>query len=142
MARVRLTFPESVLFTHEIEVRISDLNYGNHLGHDSLVSMLHETRARFFRHFGMEEGDIEGAGILLVDLAVTYRAQVFYGQLLRIEVAAGDVGARGCDLIYRVTDATSGELVSLAKTGIVFYDYGLKKVVATPPSFARVLEKR
>ncbi len=71
---------------------------------------------------------------------MTYRAQVFYGQTLRIEMAAGDVGARGCDLIYRVTDAKSGDLVGLAKTGIVFYDYERKMVVATPPSFAKLIE--
>jgi len=71
---------------------------------------------------------------------VTYRAQVFYGQTLRIEMAAGDVGARGCDLIYRVTDAKSGDLVGLAKTGIVFYDYHRKMVVAIPALFGRVLQ--
>ncbi len=139
MARIRLTFPEQVLFVHEIPARISDLNYGNHLGHDSLISMLHEARARFFRHFGMAESDVDGVGILLVDLAVTYRAQVFYGQVLRIEIAGSDIGGRGCDLLYRVTDAAGGDSVALAKTGIVFYDYNQNRVATMPPRFRRVL---
>ena len=139
MSRVRIAFPEPPIFTHEVEVRVSDLNYGNHLGHDSLVSLLHEARVRFFRHFGMEERDIDGVGILLADLAVTYRAQVFYGQTLRIDIAVGEAGARSCDLVYRVTDRDAGGLVALAKTGIVFFDYGANRMADIPPSFRRLL---
>ena len=87
MPRIHIPFPESVLFEHRVPVRITDLNYGNHLGHDALVSILHEARARFFRAFGMSEADVDGVGIILVDLAVRYQAQVFYGQTLRIEIA-------------------------------------------------------
>ncbi len=115
MSRVRIAFPEPPIFSHEVEVRVSDLNYGNHLGHDSLVSLLHEARVRFFRHFGMEERNVDGVGILLADLAVTYRAQVFYGQTLRIDIAIGEAGARSCDLVYRVTDRDAGTLVALAR---------------------------
>jgi acyl-CoA thioester hydrolase len=129
------------MFTHELDVRVSDLNYGNHLGHDSLISLLHEARVRFLLHFGMEERNIDGVGILLVDLAVTYRAQVFHGQVLRVDVTIGEVGARGCDLVYRVTDRDSGGVVALAKTGIVFYDYQEKKVAGIPASFRRLLER-
>ncbi len=43
------------LFSATLEVRISDINYGNHLGHDSLVSLLHEARVRFLRHLGYTE---------------------------------------------------------------------------------------
>ncbi len=139
MSRVRITFPEPPVFAHEIEVRVSDLNYGNHLGHDSLVSLLHEARVRFFRHFGMEERDIDGVGILLADLAVAYRAQVFYGQTLRIEIAIGEAGARSCDLVYRVTDRVTDGLVALAKTGIVFFDYEAKRMAQVPARFRRLL---
>lgn len=139
MSRARITFPEPPLFTHELEVRVADLNYGNHLGHDSLVSLLHEARVRFFLHFGMEERSIDGVGILLVELVVIYRAQVFHGQTLRIDLAIGEAGARGCDLVYRVTDRDSGALVALARTGIVFYDYAERKLAGIPASFRRIL---
>ena len=52
MARVKIEFPETTLFTHELSVRITDLNYGNHLAHDSLISLLHEARAPFFYRKG------------------------------------------------------------------------------------------
>ena len=142
MTRIRIEFPEPVLFTQDIPVRITDLNYGNHLGHDVLVSLLHEARARFFRAQGHEEGNIEGAGILLVDLAVGYQSQVFYGQVLAVEIAAGDIGRSGCDLVYRVRDRDTGTAVALAKTGIVFYDYARHKVVPIPGSFRAAITGR
>ncbi len=140
MARLRLDYPEPTIFTHEVPVRITDLNYGQHLGHDTLVSILHEARARLFRAHDMEEGDVDGRGVILVDLAVTYRAQVFYGQVLRIEIGAGDITSRGCDLFYRVTDRDDGALVALAKTGIVFFDYDAGHIVGMPDRFRAVIE--
>ncbi len=139
MASVSIPFPDPAIFAHEIPVRITDLNYGNHLAHDILVSMLHEARARFFRAHEMEEGNVDGPGVILVDLAVRYRAQVFYGQTLRIEIAVGNLGSRGCDFFYRVSDHETGAAVAEAKTGIVFFDYATNKVAGVPPRFREIV---
>jgi YbgC/YbaW family acyl-CoA thioester hydrolase len=135
MARLKIDFPDEVLYGHDVEVRISDLNYGNHLGHDTLVSLLHEARARFFRHLGHEEWDTCGLSLMVVDLAVSYRAEVLFGQVLRIEVAVGEVGSRSCELLYRVCDRDSGTTVAVAKTGVVFVDGSTRKVVTLPAAF-------
>ena len=139
MDRVQIAFDGPVLFTHELSVRVTDLNYGNHLAHDTLVSLLHEARAQFFRSHGLHEAGTGGVGILLVDLAVRYLAQSYFGQVLRIEIAAGEVRSRGCSLVYRVTETESGTEVALAKTGIVFFDYGAGKVAPMPEGFRRML---
>jgi len=140
MPRLKLDFPARPLFTTEIPIRVTDLNYGNHLAHDRLVSILHEARVRFFRAFGFEERNTEGRGILLVDLAVTYQREAFYGQTLRVDVAIGEAATRGCELLYRVTDAGNDEAVALAKTGIVFIDPASRRVVAIPPAFRALIE--
>ena len=139
MARIQIDFPDKIVFSCDAPIRITDLNYGNHLGHDTLVSILHDARARFFAANEMHEGDIDGMGIILVDLAVSYRAQTFFGQTLRIEVAVGDTSSRGCDLVYRVTETKEGALVALAKTGILFFDYESNRVVKMPERFAAVI---
>ena len=141
MPRIKLDYPGPTIFTTDIPVRVSDLNYGNHLGHDRLISILHEARVRCFRAFGFEEHDIEGRGILVVDLAVTYQREAFYGQTLRVEVAIGEVATRGCALLYRVTDAGNGEAVALARTGIVFIEPVSRRVVAIPPAFRTLITK-
>jgi acyl-CoA thioesterase FadM len=141
MARMRLEYPERTLFTTELPVRITDLNYGNHLGHDRLVSLLHEARVRFFTARGFTERDVVGAAILLVDLAVTYHREVFYGQTLRVEVGLAGMASRGCDFAYRVTDRESGELVALARTGIVFVDPATRRVVSVPSAFRALAQE-
>ena len=142
MARLQIDFPDPPLFDYQIPVRITDLNYGRHLGHDTLVSLLHEARARFFSASGMAEDDVDGLGVILTELRVSYRAQAFFGQTLRIEIACGEIGSRGCDLRYRLSDRETGRLVALASTGILFFDYASERVAAMPERFRRVIACR
>ena len=138
MARVKIEFPETTLFTHELSVRITDLNYGNHLAHDSLISLLHEARARFFIANDMQEHDIDGAGIILADIAVAYKAEAHFGQIMQIEITLDDFGRKGCDMFYRMTCKESENVVAIAKTGLVFFDYETKKPVSIPQTFLKL----
>ena len=61
MPRVKVTLPESFLFTVELPIRITDLNYGAHLGNDALLSLLHEARVKFLAHLGQPE-QVGGVG--------------------------------------------------------------------------------
>lgn len=138
MARLRLEFPDNrVLFTHQLEVRIGDINYGNHVGHDQLVTLLHEARVRFLDHVGIQERGGDGHGLVIADLAVVYLAEILYGQSIEVEIAASDVGRTSCDLLYRVRDAASGRLAAVAKTRIAFVDLATQRVVGLP---VRLLE--
>jgi len=133
MARIEINIPDHHLFTTEIPVRITDLNYGGHLGNDTLLSILHEARVQLFVSMGYTEMDVEGSGIIMSDVAMRYQKEVFYGETLQIDIAVGDISKVGFDLFYTVS--SSGATVATAKTGIVFYNYELKKVAAIPPAF-------
>ena len=139
MTRVQIQFPEPAIFSYEIPIRITDLNYGNHLAHDRLVSILHEVRARFLQSHDLTESDCGGAGIILVDLAVRYRAEAFFGQVLNVEVSVGDVGTRSLDLHYRARDRDSDTVVAVARTGIVFFDYAVRKMVPVPETVLKII---
>jgi acyl-CoA thioester hydrolase len=138
MSRVAIDLPELFPFSTELAVRVSDLNYGNHLGNDSVLTLIHEARRRFLQSLGLEEIGADGLGFVIADAAVTYRAQAFYGDHLRVEVAAGDFGSRGCDFYYRITHAAAGHVVAEAKTGVVYFDFHAQKTVSLP---AKVLAK-
>lgn len=140
MARIHIDFHEPPCFTCELPVRITDINYGNHLAHDRLVSMLHEARVQFFEAHAMHETDIDGVGIIVSDLAVRYLAETFYAQTLKIEISLAEPNRSACDMQYRVTDSASGSPVALAKTGLVFYNYERKRVQAMPERFAQLFE--
>lgn len=135
MARTKLQLPDRFHFITEIPVRIQDINYGGHLGNDSVLSLIHEARVQFLHHFGYSEQNVDGAGIIMVDAAINYKAEGFYGMTLRIEVAVAEIESCGCDLSYRLSDVSTGKEIARAKTGIVFFDYEKKKPIPTPDRF-------
>ncbi len=138
MPRVKIELPAAFPFATEIPVRITDINYGGHLGNDALLALLHEARLRFLQHHGLSEVDLGGCGMLMVDAAIAYRAEVFHGDTLRIEVGVTDPRRTGCDFVYRVTKAGSGALAAEAKTGIAFFDYQQRKIQKMPARFAEL----
>ncbi|NQT72108.1 MAG: thioesterase family protein [Chloroflexi bacterium] len=135
MARVKLNLPEEFHFSTEIPIRIDDLNYGAHLGHDSILPFAHEARVRFLGHLGYDEKDIEGLSYIMADAAIIYKSQAFYGQTLVIEIAVQDFTRNGCDFAYRITDKETGNQIALVKTGMVFYDYRKDKISRVPERF-------
>ena len=139
MSRTKLNMPEKYLFSTEIPVRITDLNYGNHLGNDSLLSILHESRVRFLASFGYTEGNIEGIRIMMADVVIIYKSQGHYGDLLSVEIAVDDLSKKSCDFYYRVTNH-NGQIVANCKTAIVFFDYHTQKPAAIPPGFVEKVE--
>ena len=135
MPRIKIELPEKFLFQTEISVRITDINYGGHLGNDSLLSIIHEARVRFLKHLSYSEKEVEGSGIIMTDAAIQYKAESFYGDALLIEVGVMDFSKIGCDIVYRITNSNTEKEIALAKTGIVFFDYKNKKVVSVPEKF-------
>jgi acyl-CoA thioesterase FadM len=141
MARVKIELPEKFIFSTEIPLRISDINYGGHLGNDSVLSIAHEARIRFFNKHGFKEKDVAGAGIIMVDAAVQYNAEGFYGDVLIIELGIKDITKTGCDIVYQLTNKKSGKSVAIVKTGVVFFDYQKRKVVPIPEVFLSVIKE-
>lgn len=161
MARLRLDFPGPASFATELPVRIDDVNFAGHLGHDSLLTLLHEARARYFQSLGWNEldfgadGGTSRIGIILADVAIQYRSEAHYGDRLRVEIHAADAEEMRCDLLYRVScinvpqteaapagsdDAPAGREVARAKTGLAFFDYSARKAVPLPPAVRSKLQ--
>jgi len=138
MTRMKLDLPKIFNFATDIPVRIKDINYGGHLGNDSLLSLIHESRIRFLKAHGFTESDIGGAGIIMVDTVILYKSESFHGDVLTFEVAVQNVGRVGCDFFYRVTNKGTKKDVAHAKTGVVFFDYHNRKVVNTPEAITQL----
>lgn len=139
MSRIKIELPDKFLFTTEIPIRVSDINYGGHLGNDSVLSIAQEARIRFLNQFGFSEMDVAGVGIIMIDAVVNYMSQGFYGDVLIIELAVTELSRIGCDIVYRMTNKKSGEIIAVLKTGIAFYDYQQNKVTGVPSKFKEVI---
>lgn len=131
MGRVIIQEPKHYLFSTSIALRITDMNYENHLGNDSLVSLLHELRMRFLSHFGYTEMDLGGINMIMGDLAIAYKSEAHYGDTLSAEMGIGELKEKSFELIYCLKHH-DGRVVALAKTGMVGFDYKQKKVCALP----------
>ncbi|MBI5110109.1 MAG: thioesterase family protein [Rhodocyclales bacterium] len=135
MARIRLQFSDDQFcYTTRLVVRITDINGANHLGNDSMISMISEARARFLFDFGVEESADEQ--IIVTDLATTYLAEAYARDELRFEIGVADFNKYGGDIVFRITRPADGTLIAMAKSGFVFFDYHAKKVVPMPELFA------
>ncbi|MBT00629.1 MAG: thioesterase [Oceanospirillaceae bacterium] len=141
MARVRIDMPENYLFSTEIPVQISDINYTGHLGNDAVLAMVHEARVRFLRNYHYTETDIEGVGLIMSDSAIVYKAEGFYGDSIQIDIAVCDFNKYGCDIYYLLTNKKTAVEIAHCKTGIVFFDYDTRKISPIPKAFREQMIK-
>ena len=139
MARLALQFPpDQYCYTTQLTVRVTDINGAKHLGNDSMISMISEARARFLFDFGIHEDEV---GIIVTDLATTYRAEAYARDELQFEVGVMDFNKHGGDIIFRITRPADGKLVAMAKSGFVFFDYRSKTVAAMPERFRAIFPR-
>lgn len=135
MPRVKIELPTRWIFTTEIPVRITDINYGNHMGNDAFLGIIHETRMRWLKQFGWSELVFDRTGLIMVDIAVRFKHQAAYGDLLAISLAPVEPTKLGFDLIYQAVHATTGAEVARCQTGMIFFDYDKKKMAPMPQEF-------
>lgn len=134
MARIKVSLPDAFSFKTEIPIRITDINYGDHVGNDTLLSLIHEARVQFLASHGYEELKIAGLGLIISDAGIEYKAELFYGNKIIVSVAAGEFSKVGFDLFYKIEKREGDKLmlVAAAKTGMIFYDYEKKKIAWVP----------
>jgi acyl-CoA thioester hydrolase len=134
MNRIKLELPENFTFSTNIAIRVTDLNYGGHVGNDTFLSLIHEARQQFLISHGYKELEIAGIGLIMADVAIEFRKELNYGDVVKISVTAKDFDRLGFDLFYKM-EITSGEetvVAGKAKTGMICFDYTEKKKVPVP----------
>ena len=139
MARVEIKLPDKTDFSFEVEVRMSDVNAGAHLGNHNLVSILNEAHLKFMKHKGFPDLLVDGKAFINTDLAVIYKSESFYGDVLQIDVAAADLSRYGCDIVCRITNKTQKRLAAIAKLGMAFFDYQTRKIADVPDAFKKAV---
>jgi acyl-CoA thioester hydrolase len=134
MARIKIDLPASFSFSTLIPVRITDINYGGHAGNDAILSLIHEARMQFLKKYGYAELDFAGIGLIMRDVSIEFKDELFYGDTVIASVGAGDFGKASFEIYYKLEkEINKGRKeVAVAKTGMVGYDYGKKKIVGLP----------
>lgn len=134
MARIKIDLPAAFRFSTNIPVRITDLNYGSHVGNDAVLSIIHEARMQFLAQYGYTEMQFAGVGMIMSDVGIEFKSELFYGDMVIASVTATAFSKVGFELYYLLEKESSGKktIVALAKTGMICYDYEKKKIAAVP----------
>ena len=137
--RLKIDLPERILFTTHLEVRASDINYGGHLGNDSVLTLLQEARIHFYRTNGFrDEATIEGSvGQIISEFAVQYKAESFLGDPLTVHIGIAEIHKYGFDMIYQIVHRITGKEIARARSANLCFDYEKRKI-ATLPEILRV----
>jgi acyl-CoA thioester hydrolase len=132
---------KNIAFTTVLDVRVSDINYGNHLGHDSLITLLQEARVRFLKAYGYTELDIDGLIALITHLSVNYLKQAFYATKLIVNLEIIDVKQTNFKLLYQVINQETGKDIAKALTTITMFNREKNKVEKIPQEFLKKIKK-
>lgn len=130
MPRIKIPQLSHYPFSVDIPVRISDLNYADHVGNDSFLSIMHDARMLYLMSRGYSEMNVEGFGLIMADASVEYKAQLKYGDTVKVEVGLDDFSSVGFDVYYRLTVQRNGQpkIAALGKTGMVLFDFQAQKM--------------
>ena len=141
MGRIRIELPENCIATFTIPVRITDINYGNHVGNNSLVEIIHEARMQFLQQYGFTEMNAGGSSLIMNELTVEFKNESFYKDDLEVRIFTGEISRVSFELFYSISALRNNRLtiIANAKTEMVCFNYNDKKVVAMPEELEKIL---
>ncbi len=129
MARVKFALPSQIhVYQVDLEVRVSDLNYGAHLGNDRVLTLCHEARVKWLKGLGLAEVGPDGSGLIMADAMIMYQGEAFLGDLLRIDIYNSESSERSFDLYYQLTRVSDERAIARVKGAMLFFDYHQRKL--------------
>lgn len=129
-------------FYSELTVRIGDINYGQHLAHDRLITLLHQARLDLFQQISASCNEMSffGVGLIMRRLEIDYLGEAFLNDVLRIEMRLDAIKKARFDVLYQVFKAE--QFIATARTQMVAFDYATRRVQALPPAFFTYLSSQ
>lgn len=144
--KIKIDFPEQMVFETELIVGIWHINYGNHMDNSAPLQLAHEARIQWLKTLGLSEANIGyNIGTVMVDCAVNYLAEAFHGDKLRIQIAIELESSISFRLYYRMIRISDDKPIAIVTTRMVGFDYGLRRPAPLPKEFIekinRILEE-
>ena len=134
--------PQSFPFTTKIPIRITDINYGGHVGNDTILSIIHEIRIQFLNFYGYGELDLGGVGLIMSDVAIEFKGQLYYGSTIEASAGISEFSRIGFEVVYLLEIEKNGRrsVIAHAKTHMVCFDYEKNKITSLPEQVKLKLE--
>jgi acyl-CoA thioester hydrolase len=123
-------------FVHEERVRFRDLDPMGHVNNAVFLTYLEQARVAFFSEAGAATG-LEEMNMIVARVEIDYKAPVRLGQEVEVSVRASRFGTKSFDLDYELR--VDGEIVVVAKSVQVAYDYDRREPVPVPAAWREKL---
>jgi YbgC/YbaW family acyl-CoA thioester hydrolase len=129
-----------IIYCHEQPVRITDINFGNHLSHIALVEFIHDARANFLYSHKMSEANCFGFGIIITKIDVSYRRQSFFGDILLTKMSVSILDEKKIAFHFDIINKETQKTIANATTEMVFFDIEKQKSCLIPSEFKNFIE--
>lgn len=123
------------LFTTTINVRVENLNYGNHLSFNALASMIQESNVRWLKSIksSATELNIENnIGWMIREINIKYLSEGFYDDTLEFTLSLAEYRKTSITLNYEIFNTTKTIDTALATCELAFYNAEKNKVSRMP----------
>jgi acyl-CoA thioester hydrolase len=126
---------DSFPFSTIMPVRVTDINYGKHLGHLSTIGILHSAWALFLNENGFDELNVEGLGVILLNSSYKFLSESYFNDLLQVNVGIGEFSKLKFNFLFKVINQKSGKIAVTGQEEYAFMDYSCGKVARVPERF-------
>ncbi len=127
---------ERFSFTTRYTVRVGDLNYGGHVGFDSMILFFHDARVRYLKSLGHTEFDIgSGKGLIMTEARVKIKKETFPGDEILVGLRIADMGRIRFTVLFQATRSSDGKTVAEGETHMACYDYLTHSTAKLPADF-------
>ncbi|MDH4127917.1 MAG: acyl-CoA thioesterase [Spirochaetota bacterium] len=127
-------------FSTTIEVRIGDINYGNHMSNESFIQFFQEARLRYLAQFNFSEVNLnDSTGIILTEVFCELKAEAFYGDSLTVFVRVSEMKKARFRMEYEIFREKDQKVIAKGYTIKAAFDYQKRKPVALPLYFKEII---
>lgn len=102
------------MFTHYEQIRCLDMNMGQHLSNDKVLSFLTECNEAFFRSIGFTLGNFFGTTCVVSEAYIKFRKEIMYPDTLQINMTTENITKTRITFAYQCYNS-QGQLSHEAK---------------------------
>ncbi|MDZ4726062.1 MAG: thioesterase family protein [Leptospira sp.] len=142
MADTGIQIPTDFAYETKFPVRHADARsaitasgaYVSHVTYENMVLLVNEAFDLFLSSTGDSKWNIAGSNIIVPKMEVEFKSEVKAGEVLTFQLTPTNFGNKSFELIT-VVKKENGEIASVAKTVLIFFDYKDKKTMNVPETF-------
>lgn len=136
MKKVRIEFPEKILWSTERTIEQDDINAAQHMGNERILVWADEIRQQFMEKLGVfKDSASSELGLIVANHTIAYQSEGFLGNNILIEVAVDELTEFSFDVLIRFKKENSTKNMVVMRTGIVCFNYIKREITSIPTHF-------